>query len=70
MATKIVAVCGFSSNVGKTTLACELLGARCASWARGDADRELIESLPVYTRDDLPRLVALINEVCVEEVNA
>ena len=35
---------------------------RFALWARGAADRDLIASLPVYTRDELPRLVARIRE--------
>jgi molybdopterin-guanine dinucleotide biosynthesis protein len=37
---------------------------RFAAWARGAADGELIERLPVYTRDDLPRLAALVKEAC------
>lgn len=44
--------------------------ARFSNWVREDVDRALIESLPVYTRDDLSRLVALINRVKVGTVNA
>jgi molybdopterin-guanine dinucleotide biosynthesis protein len=36
--------------------------ARFALWAQDAADRDLIETLPVYTRDELPRLFARINE--------
>ncbi|MDT7603829.1 MAG: hypothetical protein QOF61_1826 [Acidobacteriota bacterium] len=36
--------------------------ARFGLWAQGAADKELIGMLPVYTRDELPRLVALIRE--------
>jgi molybdopterin-guanine dinucleotide biosynthesis protein len=36
---------------------------RFALWAQGAPDRDLIETLPVYTRDELPRLFARINEV-------
>lgn len=35
---------------------------RFALWARGAADKDLIGTLPVYTRDELPRLFARINE--------
>jgi molybdopterin-guanine dinucleotide biosynthesis protein len=35
---------------------------RFALWAQGAADRDLIETLPIYTRDELPRLFARINE--------
>jgi molybdopterin-guanine dinucleotide biosynthesis protein len=37
--------------------------ARFALWSQGAADKDLLELLPVYTRDDMPRLVARINEV-------
>jgi molybdopterin-guanine dinucleotide biosynthesis protein len=36
---------------------------RFASWALGAAEKELIETLPVYTRDEMPQLVARINEI-------
>jgi molybdopterin-guanine dinucleotide biosynthesis protein len=36
--------------------------ARFASWAEGAAVKDLIGALPLYTRDELPRLVARINE--------
>ena len=35
---------------------------RFTRWAQGAAERDLIGTLPVYTRDELPRLVARINE--------
>jgi molybdopterin-guanine dinucleotide biosynthesis protein len=38
--------------------------ARFAAWARTSPDRGLVERPPVYTRGDLPRLVALVNEAC------
>ncbi|MDQ3907341.1 MAG: hypothetical protein M3268_03250 [Acidobacteriota bacterium] len=48
----------------------EAARARFAAWARTSPDRELVESLPVYTRDDLPRLVALVNESCARAKRA
>jgi molybdopterin-guanine dinucleotide biosynthesis protein len=35
---------------------------RFASWAQGDTLRDLVGTLPVYTRDELPRLVARLND--------
>lgn len=44
--------------------------ARFAAWSRTSPDRELVESLPVYTRDDLPRLVSLVGESCARAKRA
>lgn len=36
---------------------------RFAEWTRGAADKELIEALPVYTREELPNLVERVRAI-------